>query len=73
MGQNSSNLFSNDDLSPQNTAQCRNCKHIQKTQCGGSVFFYCVVRKSNRTLNKLLKVKCKTPVCGLFEKREKAK
>jgi len=50
--------------------RCKDCKHIQKWQCGGSFFFYCGAIKSNLTYNGLKKVKCKTPSCGLFEKSE---
>jgi len=47
---------------------CRGCKHRQRWQCEGSIIQYCGVRKSNRTVNKLLKIKCKNKACLLFEK-----
>ncbi len=46
---------------------CRNCKHKQAWECGTKVIHYCGVRKSNRTINKLLKIKCKNTACVLFE------
>jgi hypothetical protein len=55
---------------PQASSQCKDCKHIQKWQCGGSFFFYCGITKSRRTFNGLKKVLCKTLACGLFEKKE---
>jgi DNA-directed RNA polymerase subunit RPC12/RpoP len=51
-------------------ARCKDCKHIQKWACGGSIFFYCGITKSRRTQNGLKKVLCKTPACGLFEKEK---
>jgi hypothetical protein len=50
--------------------RCKDCKYIEKWQCGGSFFFYCRITKSRRTINGLRKVQCKTPACGLFENRE---
>jgi len=47
--------------------RCKDCKHIQKWQYGGSFFFYCGITKGRRTYNGLKKVKCKTPACGAFE------
>ncbi len=49
---------------------CNNCKHRQRWQCNSVVVQYCGVRKSNRTENRLLKIKCKTQACPLFEKGE---
>ena len=49
---------------------CKTCVHIQKWACGGSYFFYCGIRKSNRTGNGLLKVKCKREACGLYKEEE---
>jgi hypothetical protein len=68
-----SDYLFNDLPTQSSPKRCKECKHIQRIHCGGSVFFYCVVRKSSRTFNRLKKVLCKTPACGLFEKREKAK
>jgi len=64
----SDSLFN--DLPKQSKAlkRCKECKHIQKWQCGGSFFFYCGITRSRRTQNGLKKVLCKTPACGLFEK-----
>jgi len=49
---------------------CKNCKHIQKWQCGGSFFFYCGITKDRKTNNGLKKVKCKTLSCCMFEREE---
>ena len=46
---------------------CRNCKHKQAWECGTKIIHYCGIRKSNRTTNKLLKIKCKNIACILFE------
>jgi hypothetical protein len=52
---------------PQN--KCGKCAYIEKWECGGSFFFYCGRRKSNRTDNGLLKVKCKDAACSLFKRK----
>ena len=49
---------------------CLTCDHRERHQCGGSIIQYCGVRKSNRTENGLLKIKCKTPSCHLYKKME---
>jgi len=56
------------EISKENLNKCRNCKHIQKWKCNSKFFFYCGKTKSNRTHNKLLKIKCKDDACYLFEK-----
>ena len=50
---------------------CRDCKNCQRWQCNSKVFFYCGVRRSKLTSNGLLKIKCKQPACGYFEKETK--
>jgi hypothetical protein len=52
------------------SAQCKDCRHIERRRFGGSAFFYCCITKSGRTQNGLKKVLCKTPACELFEKIE---
>ena len=53
---------------------CKTCEHRQRWQCGGSVFQYCTARKSKRTDNGLLKIKCKNEACELYkEESEEAK
>ena len=42
---------------------CNTCEHRQRWQCNSKVFQYCGVRKSNRTSNCLLKIKCKDEAC----------
>ena len=46
---------------------CNNCEHRQRWQCNSKVFQYCGVRKSNRTENGLLKIKCKDAACPLYK------
>lgn len=46
---------------------CNTCEHRQRHQCNSKVFQYCGVRKSNRTDNGLLKIKCKTAACPLYK------
>lgn len=46
---------------------CNTCKHRERHECNSKVFQYCGVRKSNRTDNGLLKIKCKTPACPLYQ------
>ena len=43
------------------------CEYRQRWQCGGSVIQYCSVRKSKRTENGLLKIKCKNQACMLYK------
>jgi hypothetical protein len=54
------------DIPEKSKYTCRNCKNAQGWQSGGSVIYYCAVRKSNRTENKLLKIKLKNPSCLSF-------
>jgi hypothetical protein len=49
---------------------CKDCEYKQRHQCNSKVFQYCGVRKSNRTNNRLLKIKCKTPACSKFKATE---
>jgi hypothetical protein len=46
---------------------CNSCEHRQRWECNSKVFQYCGVRKSNRTDNGLLKIKCKTVACQVYE------
>jgi hypothetical protein len=55
-------------VAPQtNGKTCLTCIFRERHQCGGSIIQYCGVRKSNRTINKQLKIKCKTPACHLYK------
>lgn len=54
-----------------NPNTCKDCEYRQRWECGASVFQYCGIRKSNRTENGLLKIKCKTEACSQFKKTEK--
>lgn len=46
---------------------CNSCEHRQRWECNSKVFQYCGVRKSNRTQNGKLKIKCKDAACLLYE------
>ena len=46
---------------------CNSCKHRQRWECNSKVFQYCEIRKSNRTNNDLLKIKCKDVACSLYK------
>lgn len=47
---------------------CLTCEHRQRWKCNSKIFQYCGIRKSNRTSNGLLKIKCKDTACELYEK-----
>ncbi len=49
---------------------CRTCKHRQRWEYddNGKILQYCGIRKSNRTMNGLLKIKCKNEACILYQK-----
>lgn len=49
-----------------NGKTCKTCSWRERHECGAKVFQYCGARKSNRTENGLLKIKCKTPACPLY-------
>ena len=46
---------------------CNTCQHRQRHQCNSKVIQYCGVRKSNRTENGLLKIKCKMVACAVYQ------
>lgn len=64
-------LFENEDLQVKNkidvSLTCNSCENRQRHQCNSKVFQYCGIRKSNRTNNGLLKIKCKTIACNLYQ------
>ena len=60
-------LFEIEEQVPNTTTTCKDCEHRQRWECNSKVFQYCGVRKSNRTSNGLLKIKCKDASCPLFE------
>jgi|GEM_PF-3282528 len=61
------NLFESPDTIALSKLTCNSCEHRQRWACDSKVFQYCGVRKSNRTNNGLLKIKCKTPACLLHQ------
>ena len=54
----------------QENKTCRSCKNRQRWQCGGSIIQYCGIRESNRTFNKLMKIKCTRKACALYEEKQ---
>jgi hypothetical protein len=64
-----SELFSIEDIRSigNDTPTCNSCEHRQRWECNSKVFQYCGIRKSNRTDNGLLKIKCKTVACSLHK------
>lgn len=60
-------LFNVPEIKQDNTNKCLNCINRERWQCNSKVFQYCKVRKSNRTSNGLLKIKCKDVACHLFK------
>jgi len=60
-------LFEIEETAPKVTNTCKDCKHLQRWECNSKVFQYCGVRKSKRTNNGLLKIKCKDAACAAFE------
>ena len=49
------------------TKFCRTCAHRQPWECGQRTIQYCGIRKSNRTINGLLKIKVTNPACELYK------
>jgi hypothetical protein len=49
---------------------CRTCAHRQRWEMNSKIIQYCSVRKSNRTTNGLLKIKCKNKACELYEEEK---
>lgn len=54
---------------------CRECANRQRWQAdhANTIQQYCGVRRSNRTRNGLLKIKCNQAACCLFQAEEKTK
>ena len=63
-------LFKNFNPIPKEakTETCRTCENRERWECGNSIIQYCCVLTSNRTVNKKLKIKCKTPACEHYKK-----
>ena len=60
-------LFETESKKAKTTTTCKTCKHREPWECGSKIIQYCKIRKSNRTENKLLKIKAKNPSCSLYE------
>jgi len=63
-------LFEIDPIKIEINKTCGDCEHRQRWECNSKVFQYCGVRKSNRTNNGLLKIKCKDDACLQFKEKE---
>jgi hypothetical protein len=46
--------------------RCKDCNHHQGLCYGSKIIYYCKTRSSNRTNNKMLKIKLKNPACKWF-------
>lgn len=46
---------------------CRTCVHRERHLFNQTIIQYCGIRKSNRTENGKLKIKCKTPACESYK------
>lgn len=49
---------------------CKDCQHRERWDYSGKIFQYCGIRKSRRTSNGLLKIKCKNIACEGFKRAE---
>jgi hypothetical protein len=58
------NLFPEQNLTG---LTCNSCQNRQRWGAGNKVIQYCGVRKSNRTENGLLKIKCKDQACTMYK------
>jgi len=68
---NEPTLFESEPIESVKGLTCNTCEHRQRWKCGGSIIQYCSVRKSNRTENGLLKIKCKTKACLQYKPQPK--
>ena len=50
--------------------KCKECKFSERRECNTKVVWYCSKIRSNRTDNKLLKIKANNVACKLFLKDE---
>jgi hypothetical protein len=66
-------LFESEPHVEENKKKCNDCEHRQRWECNSKIIQYCGVRKSNRTNNGLLKIKCKDKACALFQETKKKK
>lgn len=56
---------------PSNSITCLTCEYRERHDCGSKVIQYCGIRKSNRTDNRKLKIKCKTKACIHYKEQTK--
>lgn len=49
------------------TNKCKTCEHFQRWECNSKIFFYCGIRKSNRTSNKQQKIKANQTACENYK------
>jgi len=62
-------LFKTQGTPKEKLNTCGDCEFRERWECNSKVFQYCGTRKSNRTKNGLLKIKCKDVACGLFKEK----
>ena len=65
-----SDLFENLKIC-EKTETCFTYEHRQRWDFNSRHIQYCAVRKSNRTDNGLLKIKCKNIACGKYKPEQK--
>ena len=49
---------------------CNTCDYRQRWSFNGKIFQYCSIRKSGRTSNGLLKIKCKSTACDSYRNND---
>lgn len=60
--------FDTPEVIKQNTdKKCKHCIHSQRWECGSKYFWYCSEIKSNRTENKLGKIKANDSACLMYK------
>ncbi len=65
---NMNTLFDIDPIEPISPDKfCRTCQHRERRSCNSKIIQYCGIRKSNRTDNGQLKIKCKTVACSFYK------
>ena len=65
-------LFGLGEDDPEEKETCKDCVHRERWATNTRVIQYCRAIKSNRTVNGLLKIKCKNKACGGFQKSNRS-
>lgn len=66
MNNNQFFLFDIPNIPIKKIKTCKNCGHRQRWECGTKIIQYCVIRKSNRTCNGLLKISTNKLACKYY-------